>query len=493
MSSEAAPAQPTGGIFYEDGSINETFLVENYGLGVEEASQEVQFGSYKGTVAHMLADEACPMGEKVQEAYREDGIEGVSKVFDGISLLDNNFKVEISAKTLERERPPVVDPPEDRGSDKLPPQAPEKKPAVSQPVETAQPTQTDLPAARKLPIPNEAEVVREVVRRENESEEAEPTEDTEEMAAAPLERAVDEVEIHSHEHQPALVDAVVIESEQQTLVDVVVAEPKVAETLIVKRESPVNIVGDPASKRIEVAAVAVTDETPLVSEKKVELQSVVMEEEVPDPVDATALAAITVETVVPVAEAPVLREKKAVLPMDELLADIRYIMQAEDTSEEIISGLGLPEQVVLPETTELIREMSEALESLEPAEAQNIQVAAVQMTEAVEQILALREAGQDSTDAEKVLLSACERLISELGINYSEESVEQLARLIIVAHEARLEFVERPELEPLPDEGTHEFKLGYLSAPMLAYRAKQKFVPLRALGKRALAGILAPA
>jgi hypothetical protein len=488
MSSEAAPAQPIEGIFYEDGSINEAFLAENYGLGIEEASQEVQFGSYKGTVAHMLADEACPMGDKVQEAYREDGIEGVSKVFDGISQLDNNFKVEISAKTLERERPPAADPPEDVDSDRLPPQAPEKKTTVSRPIETARSPQTDLPATKKLPIPNEAEVV----HRESESEEAEPAEGTEEIAAAPLERDVDEVEIRSHEQQPMLVDAVVIEPEQPAPIDVVVAEPKVSEPLIVKRESPVNVVGEPASKRVEVAAVAVTDETPLVSEKKVELQSMLMEEEAPAPVDATSLMDVTVEAKAPIADAPLLGEEKTILPVAaELLPDLRYIAQAEDTSDEIISDLGLPEQVVLPETTELIHEMSEALESLEPAEAQKIQAATAQMAEAVEQILALREAGQDSAEAEKVLQSACERLIEELGINYSEESVEQ-ARLILVAYEARLEPGERPELETLADAGTHEFKLGYLSVPMLAHRAKQRFAPLRALGKRALTGSLAP-
>lgn len=36
-------------IFHQDGSLNEAFLSEHFGIGAEEAMQPVAFGSYTGT------------------------------------------------------------------------------------------------------------------------------------------------------------------------------------------------------------------------------------------------------------------------------------------------------------------------------------------------------------------------------------------------------------------------------------------------------------
>ncbi len=91
-------------ILLPDGTLNENFLREQYGLGAEEAMQTVNFGSYSGTVAQMLGDERCPVGGMVKAAYREKGLEGVEGTFKSLGALDPNFKPIISESTIQRER-----------------------------------------------------------------------------------------------------------------------------------------------------------------------------------------------------------------------------------------------------------------------------------------------------------------------------------------------------------------------------------------------------
>lgn len=105
--SEAFPDVGTASqeaVFFEDGSLNETFLQQRFGIGVEEAMQQVAFGNYTGTVAQMLSDERCPIGGIVEGAYQARGIEGVEEKFKTFTLLDPKFKVEISSTTLDREQ-----------------------------------------------------------------------------------------------------------------------------------------------------------------------------------------------------------------------------------------------------------------------------------------------------------------------------------------------------------------------------------------------------
>lgn len=96
---ESSPQSPP--IFTSDGAIDETALREQFGLGIQEATQEVAFGSYTGTVAEMLADRRCPVGGMVSKSFREAGIEGVISQFSTLSMMDSGFKVEISELTLE--------------------------------------------------------------------------------------------------------------------------------------------------------------------------------------------------------------------------------------------------------------------------------------------------------------------------------------------------------------------------------------------------------
>jgi hypothetical protein len=91
-------------VFYEDGSLNEALLSERFGIGAEEAMQQVAFGSYTGTVAQMLGDEKCPVGGMVSTAYQEKGIEGVAEKFKTLSELDPRFSVKITEATAMREQ-----------------------------------------------------------------------------------------------------------------------------------------------------------------------------------------------------------------------------------------------------------------------------------------------------------------------------------------------------------------------------------------------------
>lgn len=100
MSNEASPPQ----IFNSDGSLNEGNLSKHYGLGAEDAMQQVRFGEYTGTVADMLADGRCPVGGRIRTAFETTGIDGVLEQFGALNIMDPNFKVEISEVTVERAR-----------------------------------------------------------------------------------------------------------------------------------------------------------------------------------------------------------------------------------------------------------------------------------------------------------------------------------------------------------------------------------------------------
>lgn len=88
-------------IFNEDGSLNEGELSQQFGLGVTEATQVVNFGAYSGTVAEMLSDARCPVGGMVRKAFESKGIEGVVEKFEQLGQLDPQFKVKVAEATIE--------------------------------------------------------------------------------------------------------------------------------------------------------------------------------------------------------------------------------------------------------------------------------------------------------------------------------------------------------------------------------------------------------
>jgi hypothetical protein len=73
--------------------------LETYGLGPQDVNQQVEWGTYKGTVRSMLDDEKCPVGGMVAKAYEEDGIAGVQAKLTGLGELDPKFVPKISEDT----------------------------------------------------------------------------------------------------------------------------------------------------------------------------------------------------------------------------------------------------------------------------------------------------------------------------------------------------------------------------------------------------------
>jgi hypothetical protein len=103
-SSQEPEITEQGSLLNPDGSLNEDLLSQRYGLGIEEASQEVSFGSYRGTVAQMLSDERCPVGAMVSTAYQEKGLDGVVERFKSLAQMDPQFSIRITPTTRQREQ-----------------------------------------------------------------------------------------------------------------------------------------------------------------------------------------------------------------------------------------------------------------------------------------------------------------------------------------------------------------------------------------------------
>ena len=76
----------------------EDFL-DTYGLGPEDLDKVVTFGGHTGPIWKMLADERCPVGTVVADAYAQDGPAGVEAKFVGLSMVSRDFEFQISDTT----------------------------------------------------------------------------------------------------------------------------------------------------------------------------------------------------------------------------------------------------------------------------------------------------------------------------------------------------------------------------------------------------------
>jgi hypothetical protein len=74
-------------------------IIERFGLGPEEANTIVSYGNYTGTLAAMLNDERCPVGNVIADAYQTEGIAGVETKFAALSMMSSDFAVSIGDKT----------------------------------------------------------------------------------------------------------------------------------------------------------------------------------------------------------------------------------------------------------------------------------------------------------------------------------------------------------------------------------------------------------
>lgn len=91
--------QSQSSVFNPDRSINADVLAANYGLRVEDAQKQVNYGKWKGSMAEMLDNAACPVGGRVKNAFEKDGIGGVLKTFDTFRTLGVDIRV--SQETID--------------------------------------------------------------------------------------------------------------------------------------------------------------------------------------------------------------------------------------------------------------------------------------------------------------------------------------------------------------------------------------------------------
>jgi hypothetical protein len=103
MGNEHMPAgaeQPKAELQFDDfGSLPDEHMMSLYGMSSEEGRQYIEFGTWKGTVAQMLADDRCPVGANVRTAHEERGIEGVQQTFEGLKMMGAKAEITVRPKT----------------------------------------------------------------------------------------------------------------------------------------------------------------------------------------------------------------------------------------------------------------------------------------------------------------------------------------------------------------------------------------------------------
>lgn len=75
-----------------DPRLNDEFFRSNYGISLEEASQPIEAGQYRGTMGQMLTDEKCPVGAMVSEAFQEGGREAAQQKIESFKPIFPNFE-----------------------------------------------------------------------------------------------------------------------------------------------------------------------------------------------------------------------------------------------------------------------------------------------------------------------------------------------------------------------------------------------------------------
>ena len=87
----------------------EDYFRDRFGLGAEELSANARFGSYDGPLIDALVPDdpkdvgaagTCPLGTMIEEANNEGGLQAVQEKFNGLSMLDSNFKAAVSERSL---------------------------------------------------------------------------------------------------------------------------------------------------------------------------------------------------------------------------------------------------------------------------------------------------------------------------------------------------------------------------------------------------------
>lgn len=84
--------------FDEYNSLPDAYMMSTYGMTSEEGRQGIQFREWNGTIAQMLSDPRCPVGEMIKNAHQDNGTEGVQQAFLGLRMMAPDVKIEVSPK-----------------------------------------------------------------------------------------------------------------------------------------------------------------------------------------------------------------------------------------------------------------------------------------------------------------------------------------------------------------------------------------------------------
>jgi len=85
--------------FDENRSLPNNYLMDHFGMSNEEGAVTLNYGKWSGTWAEMLADPACPMGEKAREIHLKEGTDGVQRFVEGLKMAGAETKLEVKPKT----------------------------------------------------------------------------------------------------------------------------------------------------------------------------------------------------------------------------------------------------------------------------------------------------------------------------------------------------------------------------------------------------------
>jgi hypothetical protein len=494
-----------------DGTINEAFVAEHYGLGIEEASQEIQFGAHKGTVAQMLADEACPVGGQIQNAYKQQGIEGVARVFEGIKMMDPNFAVEISASTLEREQAK-------QASQESEPVNKEPEQDTSLPPEDPEDLVSEDRAAILSTHRHETTDDEEIINRRD----AETTERTEQQnrtdEAAEAEDAKREI-IADSETEP--------EPVRETIATITLAQAVKPRVNVEKVDSASPVATKPAfqpgpeinpvetyeEEQIPLEKPARQNVLPINARKKPDVSTPPQLEsrppykapakpgEVPGKTvahEATKTESLPIELISDQSlDAESAVESEMLLASDEAVSASDFMesiqLILDDNAGDLETTVSIEiSEAMTPASVELSWQISEALQNPEVRESDPVQAAIAEISQTIEDLKLLEETGEEIAEVERNLVTACEKLLDELDISYEQETIEQFVKLLLATQKVQSETDDLVVTEkPINEEGTHEFKPGILDIPGLVLRARHKFLPLKTLGQWAVASSLA--
>lgn len=429
----AAPAQE---MYRDDGELNEAFLLQEYGLSIEEVSRVVSFNGHELTLGEVIANPKCPYGSMLKAAYQERG---------GIGADEQLLSVGIVRSEATRERAQQV--------------REMNQQARHQQTTAAEPQSTESKAPRHMPAPVAS---REYEVRLNSPADRQMSEDfIRGFAAQQLKTAV--LEAVPEPAPVATITPAVVEAVRSVPPPTSVVQEIINSTLVapeVPAEVPLTEVFAEASPEpmAESIVAPVSEAWP---------PDFVEQPAVADLIEPTELAEVVDLALEPVYEIVVPAvEEEGFVPL-EPVEDGAGELTIQDVLPE------LPDQVTPPNSearlvqTETLQsvgvEFEQLLETLPPPQAAEV-AGIVEVLEGLAEIVQLQQADELTEEQQAIaheeIIVLVQRLFEVLEIEYDEQKLEDFVAFI--TSEAQPQLAESSVSESLTGyltgQGTHERK-----------------------------------